>query len=236
MDLEDIIDFWKRATKAQLKGWGGEVKTKLTHGLLLSPKKYHTFNNVLIPSSTSSGGSSQIDHVIVSVYGIFVVETKDRGHWIFGNENDRQWTQVHFKQKRRFPNPLHQNHGHIMALKALLGLDVEVFHSLVAFWGADEFKPKRPDKVVTSIPEYYDYFTHKRQVILSQEQVDAVVQQLTILKSETTSADHRTHVETLKQQRRCPKCGAILAERLPGTDKAFMGCSRFPRCRYTESV
>ena len=30
------------------------------------------------------GGTTQIDHILVSKYGIFVIETKNRKGWIFG--------------------------------------------------------------------------------------------------------------------------------------------------------
>ena len=34
-------------------------------------------------------GTTQIDHIFVSHYGVFVVETKNTSGWIFGNERDR---------------------------------------------------------------------------------------------------------------------------------------------------
>jgi len=73
------------------KGFIGELKTKATQKLILDPQKYHTFDNVIIQRNQQT---TQIDHVIVSTHGIFVIETKQRGGWIFGNEYDSKWTQT----------------------------------------------------------------------------------------------------------------------------------------------
>lgn len=58
----------------------------------LSPKDYYIFSNITVPSSVTV--TSQIDHIIVSKYGIFVIENKDYTGWIFGHKNQKKWTQV----------------------------------------------------------------------------------------------------------------------------------------------
>ncbi|WP_350617509.1 nuclease-related domain-containing protein, partial [Pseudomonas sp. HY7a-MNA-CIBAN-0227] len=79
-------------------------------------------NNVTLP--LPNGGSTQIDHVIVSIYGIFVIETKNYKGWIFGNEKQRQWTQAFPNgRKYKFQNPLRQNYLHIKTLADLLELE-----------------------------------------------------------------------------------------------------------------
>lgn len=64
----------------------------------LNQAEYKILNNVLI--YTKDGRSVQIDHIIVSVYGIFVIETKNYKGWIFGNENSENWMQVIYKEKK----------------------------------------------------------------------------------------------------------------------------------------
>ena len=49
--------------------------------------------------------------MFVSVFGVFVVETKNMGGWIFGSERNREWTQVFPNaEKYKFQNPLRQNY------------------------------------------------------------------------------------------------------------------------------
>ena len=74
----------------------------------LNSNKYYLFNNVILPCSNTK--TTQIDHVVVSEYGIFVIESKDYGGWIFGNRDRSKWTQsMKTGNKYQFQNPLHQN-------------------------------------------------------------------------------------------------------------------------------
>ena len=90
--------------------------------LLLNGPEYHHFREIIIPTTR---GTTEIDHLIVSRFGVFVVELKDRSGWIFGNAYNPVWAAVHFGEKFRFQNPLHQNYGHIKGLQEFLGVDNE---------------------------------------------------------------------------------------------------------------
>lgn len=102
--------------KPQIKGYIGE---KIVSSLLkrLNEEEYTTLNNV---SLNIKGKITQIDHVIVSDFGVFVIETKNYKGWILGYENSMYWTQVIYKFKTQFYNPIRQNRGHIFALKYIL--------------------------------------------------------------------------------------------------------------------
>lgn len=74
-----------------VKGYFGELTIRILLKLL-DKDKYKVINNVIIPSV--DGKTAQIDHIVVSVYGIFVIETKNYNGWIFGSENSQNWTQI----------------------------------------------------------------------------------------------------------------------------------------------
>ena len=95
------------------KGWIGEAVLTVAKKIVLDGDVYRDLNNVTIPTSN---GTTQIDHVFVSRYGIFVIETKNMEGWIFGDEKQPQWTQSLYGKKFRFQNPLHQNYRHTKAL------------------------------------------------------------------------------------------------------------------------
>jgi len=101
------------------KGFIGEVIINIVSTLFLDKNKYHLIKNVTLPTED---GTTQIDHIIVSKYGIFVVETKNMKGWIFGGERQKMWTQTIFKHKAKFQNPLHQNYKHIKTIKNTLNL------------------------------------------------------------------------------------------------------------------
>ena len=134
---------------SSFKGLLGETVINVAMWLKLDKDAYHRLNNITL--QLPNGGSTQIDHVIVSVYGIFVIETKNYKGWIFGNEKQRQWTQVIMGRKYKFQNPLRQNYLHIKTLADLLELDISYFHSMIAFIGECELKTRDelPEHVLT---------------------------------------------------------------------------------------
>jgi restriction system protein len=98
--------------KGFFKGMVGEWQVNLLIKFFLDKNQYHLIKNVTLPTfiDDKEHGTTQIDHIIVSKYGIFVVETKNMKGWIFGSENQKQWTQQIFKYKLKYQNPLHQNY------------------------------------------------------------------------------------------------------------------------------
>lgn len=54
---------------------------------------YAVISNVLIPYSGRIG-TSQIDHIVVSIYGIFCIETKSHKGWILGSKARGIFAQV----------------------------------------------------------------------------------------------------------------------------------------------
>ena len=84
-------------------------------------------------------GTTQVEHIIVSRYGIFVIETKKMKGWIFGSERQKTWTQKIFKHSRKFQNPLHQNYKHVKTLSHLLDVEENKFHSVIVFTGESTF-------------------------------------------------------------------------------------------------
>ncbi|HJV25644.1 MAG TPA: NERD domain-containing protein [Aromatoleum sp.] len=222
-----------------VKGWFGEAQGALAKHLLLNKDIYSSLNNITIPTSN---GTTQIDHVVVSKYGIFVIETKNMKGWIFGDEKSREWTQNLYGRKFRFQNPLHQNYRHIRALAEFLKLDDTNFHSVVMFWGDAQFKTPMPDNVMTS--GYTSYIKSKQKVLFSDDDVRSIVSVIQSGALPKTWATRTAHVESLKARHSstttCPKCSSELVLRTAksgaNAGKQFYGCSKFPACRYMRNV
>lgn len=102
--------------------------------------EYAVLSDLLVPYSGRIG-SSQIDHVVVSVYGIFCIETKSHVGWILGSKVRKLFTQVLYKKRYRIqPNPVEQNKTHIKALQEILGDKVKVpIVNIVVFPSANKF-------------------------------------------------------------------------------------------------
>ena len=105
-----------KINSSKIKGSVGEFKVNTRLNFL--GNEYISLNDILIKSS--NGNTSQIDELVLSEYGIFIIETKNYKGWIFGNEKSENWTQVIFKEKHTFRNPIKQNWSHVYALKNVL--------------------------------------------------------------------------------------------------------------------
>ena len=227
--------------EALFKGWVGELKTKATQKLLLDSKQYHIFNNVLIQRGEST---TQIDHVIVSKYGVFVVETKDRSGWIFGSKTDSQWTQNIFGKKVRFQNPLRQNYLHSKTLAEFLGIEHNKIHSLIVFWGDCEFKTPIPENVVKGIFKSTSYIKSKKQILLTDADVDRICKQIGTIKNSTSILQGFRHAYSVHKRYDntsiCPSCGGKLIIRTSTQGKRigdkFLGCENYPQCRYIKDL
>lgn len=220
------------------KGVMGEFIINVFAKWKLDKDVYHLIKNVTLPTED---GTTQIDHIIVSVYGVFVVETKNLRGWIFGSPNQRTWTQKIYKHTNKFQNPLHQNYKHTKTLQALLGLEENQIHSMIVFIGDSEFKTPMPDNVTFGMG-YIRHIKAKTQPVLSPRQVIEITQTIETGRLARTLKNHRDHVKHVQNivaekesKQRCPKCGKdmVLRETRKGENKgkAFWGCSGFPKCR-----
>lgn len=127
-----------------VKGYLGELLVRLFAHWRLDSQTYRRLHNVTLPTPD---GPHQINHVFLSRYGIFGVETKNLSGWIFGSEHQAQWTQKLYRRTFRFQNPLQQNYKHLKALEATLGVNPEHLHSVISFVGGSTFKTEVPANV-----------------------------------------------------------------------------------------
>ena len=214
-----------------LKGWFGEKLATVGMWLRLDESVYRRIHDIIIPVRD---GTTQIDHILVSVFGVFVIETKNMQRWIFYGENDRTWCQSIYGHKTRFQNPLRQNYRHVECLAEFLKLDRRFFHSVVFFIGECEFKTPMPANVLASgLSAYVQSF---ETPILSQAQVVELEQKLRDAKTSNglSKSDHLASLERRHSSKDvCPRCGGTMIPRITrSSGKRFLGCSNFPGCRY----
>jgi predicted RNA-binding Zn-ribbon protein involved in translation (DUF1610 family) len=180
-----------------IKGKIGEGVVNLAAKLRLDPKVYHLLKDVTIPSKN---GTTQIDHVIVSKFGLFVIETKNYRGWIFADAKSPKWTQVNFKQKHRFQNPLRQNYAHICALSELLGCPKDQIHGVVCFMGDAKFKNGVPEGVFLE-GRYVNHIESFQTPVFSADEVAGIVRQIESGRLARGFKTNRAHVEQLKSRR-----------------------------------
>lgn len=180
----------------KVKGRIGERVVRSVIGKDLDEETYIEFHDLIIPSRS---GTTQIDHIYVSIFGIFVIETKNYTGWIFGSEKQSKWTQVVYKQKHYFQNPLRQNYAHIKALSELLKLPEEKFHSMVVFLGDCELKTQMPPNVCR-IRQAASYIRRFQTTLLLPQEIEAAIAVLSSNEYQADGEKLRAHTERLKER------------------------------------
>lgn len=215
----------------QIIGWFGEHWTK--QALKKLPKnEYKILNDVFIETN---GITHQIDHVVVSSYGIFSIETKQYNGFITGNKYDKNWIRHAGKNKYYYTNPIRQNYGHVKALSELLNIDESKIFNVVCIPSKATLKVEHDGELVR-----YDTLADKvlsyKEIMIKN--VDEIVK--TINKNNITDKNiKKEHIQNIKnniinKDNKCPKCGGQLVERT-GKYGRFIGCSNYPKCKYTRN-
>jgi restriction system protein len=132
-------------SSSEVKGDIGENQVNRVLNKTFRQSKYYLFSNVVLAMGDDK---TQIDHVLISQFGIFVIETKNYQGWIFGGKAQKSWTQVIYKTKNTFQNPLHQNYKHVKFIENKLSVASDNLISMVVFTDNSEFKTEMPNNVV----------------------------------------------------------------------------------------
>ena len=230
---------WFIVDTSWFKGKLGEFVVARSFKNYLDPETYTVLHDVTLQLIDDT---TQIDHVVVSPFGVFVVETKNMSGWIFGSEKNRHWTQMVYRNKFGFQNPIRQNYKHLKAVADITGLPQTKLHSVVIFTGSAKFKTTMPDNV-TRRARGALYIRNQREVLLSDAEIDAALATLRDRSLKRGTRTNRSHIQSLKRQCRqpiCPRCGSAMVKRTtrkgPNTGKQFWGCSALPECRATRPL
>ena len=188
-----IKAWWNSPTK---KGKRGEKRVADLLSLRL-PDEYKVLNDIYLLKE--NGDTAQIDHIVVSPYGVFVIETKNYSGWIYIARGT--WIENNYGKKTPFKvNPVEQNRGHIQALVRALGISPSYFHSVVAFAGGCELKMEpRPEGVVYA-DKVTSYICSFGQRVIGADQVDEIVSRIVELDAEVGDERKANHVANLRKR------------------------------------
>lgn len=236
---------------AKQKGKRGELRVSSLLSQLSD--EYILLNDVVFRTDK---GTTQIDHIVVSKFGVFAIETKNYHGEIYGDDNRQKWTQiivtdVNYARKRwktytyvtksHFYNPVKQSLGHCFRIKELLSsftylpvVPIVVFSNNVTLNLSTKYIVVYEDNLLQAIGEY-------KTTYLTDNDVQVV---LNILEENNirASVTEKQHVKNVRKAAKdsfalinsgiCPKCGGHLIER-KGKYGTFYGCSNYPKCRFT---
>ena len=139
--------FLNKPARNRGAGYRGEqLVSKALHDIC-----HHLWEVVIddITLKMPDGSTTQIDHILLCQFGVFVIETKDYRGNIFGSADQKKWTQTLFSCNFTFQNPLRQNFRHVKAVQDILDfLPAEHIKSLVVFTDDSQFKTLMPENVI----------------------------------------------------------------------------------------
>ena len=245
-----IFGVWYNSPKQ--KGKRGENRV---HDILLQlPEEYHVLDDVVL---NTESGTTQIDHIVISKYGIFPIETKNYRGEIYGDDNRQQWTQIivtevryrrkwyktyTYVAKNQFYNPVKQSFGHIYRIKKTLSEWQQIkYIPIVVFTGSADISNVTSNNHVIYDDDLIATIKKYQTAYLSNGDVQNIIKRLSE-KNVREVVDNKMHaynVKTVKNEleqklasRICPKCGGKLVQR-SGRYGSFYGCSNYPKCRFT---
>ena len=155
-------------------GTTGSVRVQRLLAAGLEKRRYVVLRNLTL---AAGGGTQRFEHLVVSQFGIFVIDTIHRSGWISGTQVQALWQQRTFGRVIRFDNPVHANALRIEALVQLLRLPVSRFHPMVVFSGHKGFKTPPPNMVMP-VSRTLGHINAQRRQLLTAEEVDRAVQQI----------------------------------------------------------
>lgn len=175
------------------RGYMGEcwLKKELNK---LPKKNYKVLNNIMISSNNMT---YQIDHLVISHYGIFVIEMKNYYGKIYGNEYKKYWYQYVNGNKRLFYNPIYQNYGHIKALSNILNKTEDIFISIVCFSNQSKLNIKS-ENIVTQLDYVKDIILKYNDKILINE-IDKIKKTIEIFNIKDKKI-RKDHIKKIKEK------------------------------------
>lgn len=204
------------------------------------PGNKEIINNVLI---NDNGKSRQIDHIFINQKGVFVIETKNFSGSIYGKETSEEWTQYLNKKLFKFKNPIHQNYGHKKIVSQVIS-DERNVTSIVAFTDKCKLKvitKRNPVMYVSQLKNFIETQTTKLTDSKIEEYYNEIMENK--ITDEETIKNHKSNVRQyvecnnqLIAKNKCPRCdtGKLIVKK--GKYGEFLGCTNYPKCRYTKQI
>lgn len=193
------MSFWKVLNN---KGMIGEYRTSRV--LEKAPFECRYLYNCYIPLSFQIENKTELDMVMISAKGIYVIENKNYSGWIFGDERSQKWCQVLGKKKFFFYNPIQQNRNHIKNLEAFLEVGADKYVSVVIFNTNDGLKKINVESDKTFVLRHKEVknfinIQQEKEDCLSHEEIEDIYDRL-LPGTQLSDEEKRIHIKRLQQK------------------------------------
>lgn len=246
-----VVSFWRKSNKSQktispmettsgIDLWDmGKAGERYTKDVLEPLQGYkQILSNCYFPKS--DGTFTEVDLILLHESGIYVIESKNYSGWIFGHEDQQQWTQSlpgrnGQAKKVRFFNPIMQNKGHLKWMKKYADIRNDIpFYSFIVFSDRCELKKITLTSGNHFVVNRRNLFQKVQETAegadckLTRMEIDMLYKRLCPL-TQVSEEQKAIHVEIVQQkkgsspstatetvgekERICPRCGGKLVIR-----------------------
>lgn len=156
--------------------------------------------------------STQLDHLVVSPYGLFVIETKNHKGWVFGDVNGKVWTQTlngmngtgaygghsHFK----FYNPVKQNQTHMNEIAKQIRVPMNCMTGMIVFTNPEAFLGNVNCNCCYTLDMVYEAIMSYTRQIWSEKNTIKIIKTVEKMdaNSYTVAKEHEAYVKDIKRR------------------------------------
>lgn len=189
----------------------GKTGERYTREVLMPLEGYKKFiSNCYLPKA--DGTFTEVDVILLHESGVYVIESKNYSGWIFGEENQKQWTQTlptgrGRSQKVSFFNPIIQNEVHLKWLRRFIDAKPDFpIYSYIVFSDRCELKK------VTLTSEKHVVVNRRNLLRSIQKKAETAGHQLTPVElddlyqklyplTQVSEEQKQLHIKTIQQKK-----------------------------------
>ena len=186
----------KRQKRAEANGKAGEKKLLRILRQGLDEERYEILSDIMLPDGR--GGTTQIDFIVVSEFGVFVIEAKNFGSKISVDAEGQLWEKtLHDGTRSSFPSPIRQNKAHVRALEESTGIPESVMVPIVAFADRGEFETYIPAGVCF-FSEVVPLIRSRMEPVIKAVQIPDIADAILAWNKSITPEQRAAHVAYLR--------------------------------------
>lgn len=189
--------FWKTISNQGARG-----EYRMSQLLEKAPFEHKLIFNCYIPNRT--GEKTELDIIMLSQKGIYVVENKNYSGWIFGDEKSKNWCETLSGKKYFFYNPIKQNKSHVKNLEKMLQIGEDKYISLITFNNGANLKKVTVESKDTFVVHYNKikkFLSEQanRSDCLTTEKTEEIYKTL-LPGTQLTEEEKQAHIDRIKNK------------------------------------
>ncbi len=227
----------------EIQAWRCKRQVESATNFLLESNAYYVMADVVL---LTFEGLIQIDFIIVSRFGVFIVASYDYTGVIEAYESSNSWFQiVNSKEKHEFNNPSFQLNKNTETVQSLIDIDKNKIFSVLVFDSITGFTSTMRART-TYGKDYLNYIRSKQELLLTTDEIKNIIETIEAKRKKQGLVSGLKSIDTSNQQgtilddnRSCPSCGSDMVIKVEkngrNAGEQYLQCVLYPTCRSTRT-